>query len=462
MTNEQKVKHLMARAGFGITPGNYLRTINTPYLKVVRGLLQKTKIKPIKTPPYNKLSPQEYRKLSRDQKKKIRKEIQRLTVEVNHNWLQQMILEEDHALTEKMTLFWHGHFACEPKRYDFAAQYINTLRQYALGNFRDLVLAVAKDAAMIIYLNNQQNKKNNPNENFARELMELFTIGRGHYTEKDVEASARAFTGWFSNKVDGSFNFNAEQHDQGTKTFMGKTGNFDGDDIIDIILENKQTARFICRKIYRYFVHEKVEESRLESLATIFYNSNYDIAHLMQHIFESGWFYDPQYIGSKIKSPIELQVGMAKILHITFDTHNAALYIQRALGQVLLRPPNVAGWSGGKAWVDNSTLMLRLNLAAYIIQKTALQINVKSGPEEPKLKAPKQLAVTAQLTPLEKMLNGVKTNAVAVELLRFLLPNKLKNEPAFVESFSIDQDERSENIKTILSTIMSLPEFQLC
>jgi uncharacterized protein (DUF1800 family) len=292
--------------------------------------------------------------------------------------------------------------------------------------------------------------------------MELFTIGRGHYTEEDVEASARAFTGWFSNKVDGSFNFNAKQHDQGTKTFMGKTGNFDGDDIIDIILENKQTARFICRKIYRYFVHEKVEESRLESLATIFYNSNYDIAHLMQHIFESGWFYDPQYIGSKIKSPIELQVGMAKILHITFDTHNAALYIQRALGQVLLRPPNVAGWSGGKAWVDNSTLMLRLNLAAYIIQKTALQINVKSGPEEPKLKAPKQLAVTAQLTPLEKMLNGVKTNAVAVELLRFLLPNKLKNEPAFVESFSIDQGERSENIKTILSTIMSLPEFQLC
>ena len=462
MNNEQKVKHLMARAGFGLSPENFLQKTKTPYLKIVQKLFVPTKPKPVKTPYYNKLSPKAYRNLTKEQKKKVRKEIQRLTTEVNRNWLNQMITNDSQPLLEKMTLFWHGHFACEVKRFDFAAQYINTLRQHALGNFRDLVLAIAKDAAMIIYLNNQQNKKNKPNENFARELMELFTIGRGNYSEQDVKESARAFTGWFANKSDGSFNFKAEQHDSGSKTFMGKTGNFDGDDIIDIILENKQTARYLCQKIYRYFVCDKVDENRIESLATILYNSNYDIARLMRHIFESPWFYDPNYVGSKIKSPIELQVGLAKIVRMRFDTANAGIYIQRALGQVLLRPPNVAGWPGGNAWIDNSTLMLRLNLGAYLVQKSNLQLKVKNGPEEMALKAPKQLAVSTDLMPLEKMLSDMQPQTKAIVLLGYLLASSLKNEAAFIQQLSTTHESQKDSTKRILSRILSLPEFQLC
>jgi uncharacterized protein (DUF1800 family) len=187
------------------------------------------------------------------------------------------------ALLEKMTLFWHGHFACTIKVGMLAAQQLNSIQQHALGNFRDLVLAIARDPSMIRFLNNQQNKKRQPNENFARELMELFTIGRGFYTENDVKEAARAFTGWSSN-LSGEYVFRERQHDFGEKRFMNKRGNFDGTDIIDILLERRETAHFITKKIYQYFVNEKVNERRLEQLAAGFYDKNYDIKWLMQTI----------------------------------------------------------------------------------------------------------------------------------------------------------------------------------
>src|SRR5262249_34193319 len=188
---------------------------------------------------------------------------------------------------------------------------LDVIRRNALGNFGDLLKEVSKSAAMLFFLNNQQNRKDHPNENFAREVMELFTMGRGNYTEQDIKEAARAFTGWGAN-AGGEFVFRKFQHDTGEKTVLGKSGNFDGDNIIDILIENKQTARFITRKIYRYFVNDEVNEAIVDKLANKFYQSNYDISELMKEIFSSDWFYDPKNIGSRIKSPVELIVGIRR------------------------------------------------------------------------------------------------------------------------------------------------------
>ena len=249
MTDEQKIKHLYWRAGFGLSPQQVQKKGNQSIEKAVNDLFKDSqKINAVKMPYYNMPSLQTFKAMSKAERQEKRQEIQQLTHQVNLNWMRQMVSDDYNPLQERMTLFWHGHFACESKRFDQAGRQINSIRQYALGNYRDLLLAVSKDAAMIAYLNNQQNRKNKPNENYARELMELFSIGRGNYTEQDIKEAARAFTGWFADKLTGDFKFTERQHDFGTKTFMGRTGNWDGDDIVDIILEQKETAHFILSK----------------------------------------------------------------------------------------------------------------------------------------------------------------------------------------------------------------------
>ena len=184
--------------------------------------------------------------------------------------------------------------------------------------------------------------------------MELFTLGRGNYTENDIKEAARAFTGW-SSEFKGEFVFRRFQHDYGEKTVLGKTGNFDGDDVLDIFLSQKQTAKFITQKIYKFFVNDNVDEEKVNWLADRFYQSNYDISKLMEDIFTSDWFYDEKNIGSKIKSPIELMAGIQRMLPMKLENEEALTFLQRALGQILFYPPNVAGWPGGKTWIDSST-----------------------------------------------------------------------------------------------------------
>src|SRR6185436_3434996 len=210
----------------------------------------------------------------------------------------------------------------------------DVIRKNALGSFRDLLHEVSRSAAMLNFLNANQNKKDHPNENFAREVMELFTMGRGNYSENDIKEAARAFTGWGFN-LHGEFVNRPFQHDNSSKTFLGKTGNFNGDDIINILLEQKQTAKFITNKIYRYFVNEKTDNHKVETLATGFYQSGYDIQKLLEDIYTSDWFYDEKNIGNKIKSPIELLVGIRRLLPMEFENEEVQLLFQRALGQIL-------------------------------------------------------------------------------------------------------------------------------
>ncbi len=260
-----------------------------------------------------------------------------------------------------MGFFWHGHFATRINNPKFNKQLLNTLREKSLGNFRDLLFEVSRSPSMLQFLNNQQNKKDHPNENFAREVMELFTMGRGNYTEKDIREAARAFTGWGYDK-DGNFIERKKLHDTGTKTFLGKTGNFTGDDVLNIILEQKTTAEFITKKIYTFFVNEKPDLSIIKNLSQNFYQSGYDIKKLMNEIFSSSWFYDKKNIGNRIKSPTELFAGMMRILPMEIQNPENIMVYQKLLGQMLLYPPNVSGWPNGKSWIDSSTLMLRLQI----------------------------------------------------------------------------------------------------
>ncbi|MDP5093868.1 MAG: DUF1800 domain-containing protein, partial [Polaribacter sp.] len=276
--------------------------------------------------------------------------------------------------------FWANHFVCKNQNIYFVQQYNNTLRKNALGNFGDFVKEISKEPAMLNYLNSRQNRKKQPNENFARELMELFTLGVGNYSEKEVKESARAFTG-YSYNFDGAFTIAKYHHDEGLKTFFDETGNFTGDDIINIILKQQQCARFICEKIYRYFVNDNVNENHLDELTTVFYE-DYNIEKLMKFLFLKDWFYDAENIGTKIKSPIELLVGMQKMVPFSFQNTKDVQKIQRLLGQVLLDPPNVAGWKGGKNWIDSNTIILRLKLPSILLSNAEISIKEKGEFED--------------------------------------------------------------------------------
>jgi uncharacterized protein (DUF1800 family) len=298
--------------------------------------------------------------LSKEQKQQIRKQSREDLKSLNLRWLNEMV-DSPAQLREKMAFFWHGHFACREINIYFQQQLLDTIRRNSIGNFGVLLREVSKSASILSFLNNQQNRKQHPNENFAREVMELFTLGRGNYTEDDIKEAARSFTGWGFN-LNGDFVFRKNLHDEGKKTVLGKTGNFDGDDVLDILLDQKQTAKYITQKIYRFLVNDELDEDKINWLANRFFDSGYEIKKLLEDIFLSSWFYEEKNIGSKIKSPVELLVGMRRMLPMDFENAEVQLLYQRLLGQVLFYPPNVAGWPGGKNWIDSSSLMFRLRI----------------------------------------------------------------------------------------------------
>lgn len=460
MTNQQKIQHLYWRVGFGLPPQDFTQIGWEPKRVVKKLFKDAQRVVPIAVPAHKIPSQEAFRKMTGKQKQEKNKELRELTAEYNANWIKHLVSNSSSPLLEKMSLFWHGHFACESKRVDFAARQLETIRKNALGNFRDLVVAISKDAAMILYLNNQQNKKKSPNENYARELMELFTIGRGNYTEKDIKEAARAFTGWSINRLTGEFQFKSRQHDDGEKTFMGQTGDFDGEDIIDIILDQKETARYLVTKIYKYFVNEKVDEKRIEKLATSFFSSNYNIAKLMQQILESDWFYKAEHIGAKIKSPIEFLIGLAKVLDIKFKNTKSVISTQYALGQVLFKPPNVAGWKGGTAWIDNATLMLRMNMAAFAFEQSEMNVRFKDQPEQKKRKRLKKLKIEANTKSLQKLFGTTQTNVQG--LADYLLQNPVKTTGTFIEELAQYTASDEDKFRFYLLGIMSLPEYQMC
>jgi uncharacterized protein (DUF1800 family) len=366
-------------------------------------------------------------------------------------------------LREKMTLFWHGHFACRSRQPLFDQQLNNTMRQNALGKFGNLLLAVSKSPAMLQFLNNQQNKKNSPNENFAREVMELFTLGRGNYTEHDIKEAARAFTGWSFN-LESEFVFRDRQHDANDKVFQGKTGNFKGEDIINIILQNPKTATFICTKIYRYFVNENPDNQIIEQLAKRFRSTDYDITDLMEKIFTSDWFYLPENVGTRIKSPVELLVGMQRNFGITFEQKQAVLFIQKSLGQILFYPPNVAGWSGGKNWIDSSTLLARMKLPELIFKASEVTFKPKDDGDvntEYLSKRVNRIQAKIDWQILENSFGLIDTQNLITKMQAYLLARPLSESQNKMIQAKTEGKTGIELIQTIAQNIASMPEYQL-
>lgn len=459
--NQKKIQHLYWRAGFGISLEELNSKAKQSLEQLVNQLIVAAKKPTLLNGNLKKMEYEAFSKMSKAERKSFRKENIQNNKILNVLWVNQMA-KSTNPLIERMTLFWHGHFACINKINPYLSEnQNNTIRQYALGNFKDLVLAISKDPAMIRFLNNQQNKKNSPNENYARELMELFTIGRGNYSENDIKEAARAFTGWHSN-MRGEFFFNKRQHDFGEKTFMGQTGIWNGEDIIDIILEKKETAQFIATKVYRYFVNEKVNQQHIEELTESFYNSNYNIETLMREVFTSEWFYDKEHIGSKIKSPIDLLVGIMKTLNVKFEDTKSVILIEKLLGQILFNPPNVAGWSGDKAWIDNASLMIRLNLVNYLFQTAEMNIIEKPEFESTKNRmAKRRLNATLSTRHLVKSLKNKDVNTVYKELSNWLIQPNLKLKQSDFDEFTRNSTIK-EYIESLLIRLMTLPEYQLC
>ncbi len=455
VTNFLHNKHLLWRAGFG--PGiqqiDHLK--NEPITGILKQVFEEETFSPIiyQTPDIEQV---EYNdpKANAVKRREIQKVNQKQNNELNLNFLKKMTTSSE-QLREKMAFFWHGHFATRINNPKFNQQLLNVIREKSLSTFKDLLFEVSRSPSMLQFLNNQQNKKDHPNENFAREVMELFTMGRGNYTEKDIREAARAFTGWGYDK-EGNFIQRKKQHDEGSKTFLGKTGNFTGDDVLNIILEQKATAEFITTKIFTFFVNEKPDLKIIKKLSENFYESGYDIKKLMTEIFSSTWFYDKKNIGNRIKSPTELLAGMMRMLPMEIQNPENITVYQKLLGQMLLYPPNVAGWPNGKSWIDSSTLMLRLQIPQIWSALRPMEYSAKEDDDmdmgmksrEALNKSFKSPNITIDWAKVEKVFAAKKAED-------YLIVNSDSLDMNTVQQFS------DQSIKMNIINLMSTPEYQL-
>ena len=308
-------------------------------------------------------------------------------------WMYKMI-NSKRPLEEKIALFWHGLFATAYGKLNHAKGVVNqtdTFRRHGLGSFHNILMELSRDPAMIFWLDNKDNHKDAPNENYGRELLELFSMGIGNYTEDDVKNCARAFTGWTiandeymsvrasrdsiwpSGRIDWQFEYRPEDHDDTEKKFLGRTGNFNGEDIIDIIAMRPATSWFIASKLYNYFVSDTPNEEAIAFLAEEYRKSSGDIRSMMRGLFLSDYFKSEDVWYSKVKSPAELVVGTARLAGSyqspRWDITNLASDAN-FMGQEILNPPTVEGWHTGTEWVDTGTLVERVNSSALVIGDT--------------------------------------------------------------------------------------------
>jgi hypothetical protein len=380
--NARTAAHLLRRAGFGAAPDELQRLSAQSMNQSVDALMRPA---PAATdPPPQVISLQTLLSqgpifalddtMRRERLKSFRKEEVVGILGLQEWWLNRM-LTTPAPLQEKMTLLLHGHFttAAIQKRVTPALVLAQNqlFRQYAFGNVRELTLAVSHDPAMLLYLDNWLSTKAHPNENYARELMELYTLGRGNYTEDDVRESARAFTGWTIDRRAQTFMANAATHDDGVKRFLGQTGDFNGNDIVRIIYQQPACARFWATTLLNWFVYNDPEPQLVDGVAHLIVKNDYTLAPVLSVLLRSNVFYSERAYRALVKSPVEFVVGTYKLLGST-AIQRPALRALRQMGQVLFYPPNVAGWPGGAAWLSSQTLLARENFLAQVVQSQAV------------------------------------------------------------------------------------------
>ncbi|MGV3484983.1 MAG: DUF1800 domain-containing protein [Planctomycetaceae bacterium] len=361
-------------------------------------------------------------------------------------WVYRMLLTPDQLL-EKATLFWHGHFATSAEKVNDAHMMWDQnqlIRTHALGDFGELAQKIAQDPAMLVYLDSAMNRKAHPNENFARELMELFCLGEGHYTERDVQELARCFTGWeIRNK---KFRKNRYQHDAGTKSILGQDGDFDGEDAVRVVTQQPQMELFLAAKWFRYFICDEPQPSAalLQPLADALRHHNLQVAPALKMLFISNLFYSRFSVGRKIKSPVELVIGMLRSLK---GTTNAPLVADglRQVGHGLFYPPSVKGWDGGRAWINSSTLLGRANVISKLLEADATRFDGKRLP---------QYLQDLDVRSTDAAIEHFEQCLFAVEISK---PHKAR----LVELFDLRRSDHPQPLTALLHAVTTMPECQL-
>lgn len=362
-------------------------------------------------------------------------------------WLYRMLNTPD-PLLERLTLFWHGHFATSAVKVEKAQMMLDQnvlLRQHARGPFEQTVRAISRDPAMLIYLDSASNRRIHPNENFARELMELFTLGVGNYTERDIKEVARAFTGY---EVLGDvFRFDPSQHDTGGKSFLGRSGDFGGDDAVRIILEQPAASRFIARKLIRFFVFDEpaAPDALVEPIAKDLRDHDFQIGRIVQRILASNLFFSEHALGRKVRSPVDMAVGLLRALD------GATNLVQLAegtadLGQSLFQPPNVKGWDGGRAWINSSTLLGRVNLVGKILGAS----ETRFGHGEEGLASAIGAAGATPTEAVDRLLDLLVAEPI---------PSAARD--SLIDLARDDGRDRDAVLREVIHAMAALPEFQL-
>lgn len=390
--SQAEARHLLVRTGFAPRQNEVDALTGQPGATAVSALIAAAQAsKPQHPPPDFVLQPPPvpYRLLAGKEEQQAQRQQQlREGLALKTWWVREMI-DSPTPLRERMTLFWHNHFATSQQKVTRSLamwQQHLLLRDQALGNFRVLLHGVAKDPAMLVYLDGANSRKEAPNENFAREVMELFTLGEaghgGRYTEQDVKEAARAFTGWSIERDDFSYRYRPAFHDTGGKTLMGQSGNFDGDAALDILLEQPAAARFIVSKLWKEFVSPVPDAAQVERIAAIFRSSGYDIASAVRALLLTDAFWGESNRGSLIKSPMDLVVGTVRQFGFSYTDATPFALKAAQLGQNLLLPPNVKGWPGQNDWVNATTLLERKRFTDQLFRAVERKGESRAAPPD--------------------------------------------------------------------------------
>jgi uncharacterized protein (DUF1800 family) len=458
--NAVKAAHLLNRATFGGTIDEIAKVQKLGPRQAVDWLLDfpdapAEEINPHDTPDLSAIEglPGDFRTLQNMLAGKTPAEQQTLRMQLNAanqladvatgNWWVRRMAYGPFPLHEKLTFLWHGHFttSANDERNGLLIWNQNELlRKHAAGNFREFVHAVSRDPAMIDYLNNQQNKKAHPNENYAREVMELFTLGIGNYTENDVKESARAFTGWTHDGTE--FLFRPADHDTSIKKFLGVSGNLNGDDVIEIILRQPACSKYIAGRLYKWFVSDEPNPAISDSLAQVLVENDYDLRPALRTLLNSQAFYQPESIGVQIKSPVQLVVGLVRQLGLPAPDDRVLQPLFKQMGQIPFRPPNVKGWPGGHMWINTSTLFVRYNSAVSLT--TGAIAGLLDSPSNPDELVNHWVDRLIQ-RPLDDQQKSVLVSAAGANLSPTARP-AIRNDAA----------------RQVIQLIVSMPEYQVC
>ncbi len=489
---------MLRRASFGADPATVNANVGRTAAEIVDELISfatDTNANPLPQEP-------SWANESQPSRKDEPSEVVRAYNENNLDWLdeltsQMLSLFRSGGLRERMALFWHNHFVTELEVYElgvYAYRYLKIIRTHALGDFKAFVKEIGLTPAMLVYLNGDTNEKSSPNENYARELLELFTMspsdsyGNQNYSQTDVEEVARALTGWFVNRDTIAAELFSKEYDEGQKVIMGRTGSFDYNGVNDVIFDERpfQIAEFICTKLYREFIYEEPDVEVVRELAEVFRENNFQIAPVLRVLLGSTHFFEPQFIGAKIKSPAELIAGslIETDLRPSDDILLAMTVYSKDLDQEILDPPDVSGWPGQRAWISTNSLPARWSYADFLLfsgrNNQPLDLTgiaaLLPDADDPlaAFKLPLSIASHFLAVPLDELDIASIDDPFSGDLVAFPIPQEIQDGPAFQRDlaklflgdvpwyeWSLAEDGANGVLLNYVQFLMQLPEFQL-